>query len=247
MATAYTGALSRSVRTAIPVRLLDKYFYFGMSLVILVLVTAMFSRTVPDRLFHPKIAPPYIVWFHGAVFYSWVLFFVLQTGLVRIRKTRWHRTMGWFGLALGVAILGLGVSTTIAMHRFEFNTLHRGDFAILSIAIPLFDMVCFAATFGLAVAWRKKPERHRRLMFIASCALTAAAWGRMPDAVLPGLWFYAGVDFLILLGAARDWMVNRSVHRVYLVALPAFMAGQIVVANITDTGWWLRVAKAILF
>ncbi|WP_433975852.1 hypothetical protein [Tunturiibacter lichenicola] len=38
------------------------YFYLGMSLLILVLVTAMFSTTVPTRLLHPKIAPPYIVW-----------------------------------------------------------------------------------------------------------------------------------------------------------------------------------------
>ena len=54
----------------------------------------MFSTTVPARLFHPKIAPPYIVWLHGAVFYGWVLFFILQSGLVKIRKTRWHRTIG---------------------------------------------------------------------------------------------------------------------------------------------------------
>jgi uncharacterized integral membrane protein len=68
--------------------MVDRYFYFGMSLLILVFVTAAFSTTVPARLFHPKVAPPYIVWFHGAVFYGWLLFFVLQSGLVKIRKTR---------------------------------------------------------------------------------------------------------------------------------------------------------------
>lgn len=229
------------------VRILDRYFYLGMSLLILVLVTAMFSTTVPARLFHPKIAPPRILWLHGAVFYGWVLFFILQSSLVRIRRTRWHRTIGWFGLALGIAVVGLGVSTTIVMHRFEFLTLHRGQDAIIGISIPLWDIACFVVAFGLAILWRKKLEYHRRLMLIASCALTAAAWGRLPASVLPGFWFYAGVDLLILMGAARDLIVNRRIHRVYLIALPLFIAGQVVVAQITFTGSWQRIAHALLF
>jgi hypothetical protein len=245
-----TVSSDRPVRSAAPapfVRIVDKYFYFGMSLLILVLVTVMFSTIVPARLFHPKIAPPYIVWLHGAVFYGWVLFFILQSGLVKIHKTRWHRTIGWFGLALGIAVFGLGVSTTIVMHRFEFLTLHQGQDAITGISVPLWDMACFAVVFSLAVLWRKKLEYHRRLMLIASCTLTAAAWGRMPASVLPGFWFYAGVDLLITMGAARDLLVNRKVHRVYLIVLPLLIAGQILISQITSTASWNRFAHVILF
>jgi hypothetical protein len=247
MTTTFSWRMVPRAHRPLLVRRLDRYFYFGMSLLILVLVTGMFSTTVPARLFHPKIAPPYIVWLHGAVFYGWVLFFSLQSGLVRIRKARWHRTIGWFGVALGVAVVGLGVSTTIVMHRFEFLTLHWGQDAITSISIPLWDMTCFAVVFTLAILWRKKLEYHRRLMLIASCALTAAAWGRLPESVLPGFWFYAGVDVLILMGAARDLVVDRRIHRVYLIALPIFVAGQIVVSQITGEEWWRRMAHAILF
>ncbi|HKR28302.1 MAG TPA: hypothetical protein VJS11_12640 [Acidobacteriaceae bacterium] len=247
MATAYSGQLVQHVERARSVRLLDRYFYFGMSLLILILVTAAFSTTVPARLFHPKTPPPYIVWVHGTVFYGWVLFFILQTGLVRMRKARWHRTIGWFGLALGLSVIGLGVSTTIAMHRFEFLTLHQGRDAIISISVPLWDMVCFTVVFGLAILWRKKLEYHRRLMLIASCTLTAAAWGRFPESVLPGFWFYAGVDLLIVMGAARDLLVSRKIHPVYRMALPLFVAGQIVLSQITFTAWWMRFAKGLLF
>jgi len=247
LATAFSGRVVHRAHPAAFVRVLDRYFYLGMSLLILVLVTATFSTTVPSRLFHPKTAPPYIVWLHGAVFYGWVLFFILQSGLVRIRKTRWHRTIGWFGLALGIAVFGLGVSTTIVMHRFEFLTLHQGQNAIVYSSIPLWDMLCFAVVFSLAILWRKKLEYHRRLMLIASCVLTAAAWGRLPESVLPGLWFYAGVDLLILMGAARDLLVNRKIHRVYLIVLPLLISGQIVIAQITFTESWKRLAHAILF
>ena len=44
--------------------------------------------------------------------------------------------------------------------------------------------------------------------------------------------FYAGVDFLILLGVIRDLIVNRSIHQVYRYALPAIILGQVVVMYI---------------
>lgn len=82
---------------------------------------------------------------------------------------------------------------------------------------------------------------------IASCTLTAAAWGRLPESVLPGFWFYGGVDVLIMMGAARDLLVNRKTHPVYLTALPLFIAGQIAISQITSTEWWSRFAHSILF
>jgi hypothetical protein len=41
--------------------------------------------------------------------------------------------------------------------------------------------------------------------------------------------FYAGVDVLVLLGVARDLIVNRRIHQVYLYGLPALILGQTVV------------------
>jgi hypothetical protein len=67
------------------------------------------------------------------------------------------------------------------------------------------------------------PAFHRRLILVASCALTAAAFGRFTPHLLPPVVLYAGVDVLILLGVARDLIVNRHIHRVYLYALPAFV------------------------
>ena len=84
-------------------------------------------------------------------------------------------------------------------------------------------------------------------MLVATCALTAAAFGRLAHYFLiPRALFYGGVDLLILLGVARDLIVTRSVHRVYLVALPLFIAGQTFIALSFATDWWYRTAKWIL-
>ncbi len=85
-------------------------------------------------------------------------------------------------------------------------------------------------------------------MLVATCALTAAGFGRFPERILPGYLFYVGVDLLILLGVARDLIVNRTVHRVYLFVLPLFILGQTIVTYIAyhNVPFWLRIAHAIL-
>jgi hypothetical protein len=114
--------------------------------------------------------------------------------------------------------------------------------------IPLWDMVAFTAAFALAIYSRKKPEFHRRLVLIATCALTAAAFGRFPPSVLNPNFFYAGVDQLIVLGVLRDWIVAKKIHPVYLCALPMLAIGQTMVIYTMshELSYWLRIAHAIL-
>jgi hypothetical protein len=133
------------------------------------------------------------------------------------------------------------------MARFNRDQLHNAG-AESFLIVPLFDMVCFAATFGLAIYWRKKPEFHRRLILIATCALTAAGFGRFPENILPRELFYAGVDALILLGVIRDWLVNRRVHTVYRYVLPAFVVGQafVIFTLVRQLAWWRVISHALV-
>jgi len=225
----------------------DTYFYFAMSFVIAAPVLYGFSRTMGDRLIHPKTAPPAILYVHGIVFFGWLAFFLFQSVLIRTHNVRLHRLTGWFGVALGVVIPVLGISTAITMNRIRFLVNHEAD-APAYMLIPFLDIACFTSAFALAIYWRKKPEYHRRLILIASCALTAAGWGRFPENILPTPVFYAGVDALILLGVVRDLIVNRRVHVVYRYALPAFVVAQtfVMYTILTNQSYWLKIANAIL-
>ena len=253
MSTDATAALSQS---ASPSRqttargrhvVLENYFYFLMTLLIFGIVVYGFSHTVDQNLFHPAVPRPFILYVHAAVFSGWLVLFVLQSSLVRSHHVRWHRRVGLFGAGVGALIPVLGVATAIAMGRFNLYQLHQPGAAAFLI-IPLWDMATFAPAFALAVYWRKKPEFHRRLILIASCALTAASFGRFPPNILPRIGFYAGVDFLILLGVVRDLIVNRSIHQVYCYALPAIILGQVVVMYVAtvEPALWMRIAHAML-
>lgn len=226
---------------------LDRYFYFWMSLLIVAVVIYGFSFTIRQNLIHPAIPRPRFLYFHAAIFSLWLAFLIAQSILVRTRNVSMHRRLGWFGVVLGAMIPVVGAAIAITMARFNGQQLHQAN-TEADLIIPLWDMVAFTPSFVLAVCWRKRPELHRRLMLVATCALTAAAFGRFPENLLPPIFFYAGVDALILLGALRDLIVNRSVHIVYRYALPLFILGQILVmyTNTHHSAWWLRIAHALL-
>jgi len=225
-----------------PIDLLDRPFYFCMSLLVALVVIYGFSRTVGPRLFHPPSPRPAVLYVHAVVFTGWLAFFILQSALIRTRNVKVHRRLGWFGLALGISIVTVGVTTAIVIARFR---IREGETNAASfMAVPLFDMVAFSVTFALAFYWRKKPEFHRRLMLVATCALTAASFGRL----MPLTWFYGGVDLLIFFGVLRDLIVTKRIHPVYLYGLPLLMLGQIAtiytVANSQPA--WLKIAHSLL-
>jgi len=228
--------------------LVDRYFYFAMSLVAGAVVALGFGPTANENLFHPVIVPPRILWFHGAIFSSWLVFLILQSGLVRTRNIKWHRFIGWVGAGLAAVMLPLGLATGVQMVHFETYSLHMpGRYAFL--AIPFFDIGVFAVCIALALWWRKKPELHRRLIFFGTCALLVAAFARIDHAILRVHSLqYFGADLLIVLGVGRDLLVNRRVHTVYQLGLPIYFVAQLFVIYLWRIGpeWWVRIAHAIV-
>lgn len=228
------------------VRFLDRYFYFSMSLVIAAVVVFGFDQTIDHNLIHASPIPPFILTIHAIVFPGWVLFFILQSALVRSHNVKLHRTLGWFGLALGVAIVVVGFLTARGMDRFLLTQPDVPFDMRAFMIIQLTDLALFAVPFALAIYWRKRPEYHRRLVLVASCALTNAAFSRFPH--MPLAWSPACVDLLIVLGMVRDFIVNRRVHKVYLYALPLFIALHILaVQTFTHSApWWVSIADVLL-
>jgi FtsH-binding integral membrane protein len=228
-----------------PNRLLQEYFYFAMSLLIAAIVVIGFSRTVNENLFHAAIPRPFLLWIHGAAFAGWVCFYILQSALVRTHNVKLHRRLGWFGAGLGALMVPLGFTIAIVMTRFDAAQLHLIDPTFLSI--PFYDMIAFGVLLSLAIFWRTKPELHRRLLFVATCCLLDAPFGRI-DFLFNHNLFYPCLDLVILLGVVRDLMINRRVNAVYRYAMPLVIVGQALAVYLWhgSPAWWLRTTHAIL-
>jgi len=225
---------------------LSRYFYLSMSLVLAALVILGFSRTVNASLFHANPPRPLLLWVHGAVFSTWLVFFIAQSALVRARKVSVHRLLGWFGAGLAAVMVVLGFTIAVVMTRFDTVVLQqKGVDAFLSI--PFADMIIFGSCIAMAIYWRKKSEYHRRLVFIASCQLMDAAIGRF-DFMFNHNLFFPALDCLIALGMVHDWVVDKRVHKVYLYALPSLIVVQslAIYARRINPKWWQGITQAIL-
>ena len=227
--------------------ILCRYFYFAMSLLLAAIVVDGFKRTVNENLFHPAIPRPFILWIHASAFTAWVIFFISQSALVRVRKVSWHRSIGWFGAGLAALMVPLGVATAIVMARFDTVQLHLPD-AEPFLSIPFYDMIAFGVCIALAIYWRTKPELHRRLIFIATCGLMDAALGRFAYLFDNNL-FFPCLDLLIVLGVTRDLLVDRRVHKVYFYVAPFLIVGQSLSVYMwrSNPAWWQGITRAILW
>jgi FtsH-binding integral membrane protein len=241
-----------SLTQTVPVRVfpsrkgvVEEYFYFAMSLLIAAIVVTSFSRTVNQNLFHAAIPRPFLLWIHAAAFSSWICFYILQSALVRSHNVKLHRQLGWIGVGLGALMVPLGFTIAIIMGRFDTHQVHQYDPTFLSI--PFYDMIAFGTLLSLAIYWRRKPSLHRPLLFMATCGLLDAAFGRF-DFIFDHYLFFPCLDFVILLGVIRDLMVNRRVNVVYRYALPVLIVGQAFTVYLWhwSPAWWLRTTQAIL-
>lgn len=113
------------------------------------------SHTANVNLFRPVAPRPFLLWIHPAVFSGWVAFFILQSTLVRTHNVRWHRSLGWFGAALGTVMVPLGITTAIVMGRFDTYRMHQTG-ADAFLIVRFFDMAAFATCLALAIYWRRK-------------------------------------------------------------------------------------------
>jgi uncharacterized membrane protein YozB (DUF420 family) len=245
-----TEVIGRS-RAGFDARLvLDQYFYFAMAVLIAFSVVTGFSFTVNDNLLHPihpSIARPPILYVHGALFITWVAFFLFQTSLVRSHNVQLHRRTGWFGFGLGIAMVIVGVATAIIMRKYRIAHDHTETPAFLSI--PFNDLSEFAVVFALGIIWRRNREFHRRLMLLATIALTAAAFARLPLPMMSNPWFwYSFTDALLMICVLRELWLKRQIHPVFLYGIPLFLIGEYSAAYLFlhPPALWLAICRMIV-
>jgi hypothetical protein len=217
-----------------------------MSLVMAGLSVWGFSRTVDVRLLHAAPPRPLLLWIHAAIFSAWVGLFVAQSALVRVRKVSVHRALGLFGAALAATMVVSGFIVSVVMLRFEITVLNRKTVAPF-LSILWADMIIFGACMALAIYFRKRPEYHRRLVFMASCQLMQAAFVRF-DYIGYHALYYPALDLLIVAGILRDIVVDGRVNRIYLYVFPAMIVLQAWATYLerVNPSWWQAATQAVL-
>jgi hypothetical protein len=230
--------------------------YVGLALMIAAIVLVGFSRSFYGTFFADA-AHPWIIHVHAAVYAGWLALLIAQTVLAARGDIATHRRVGNFGIAYGALVWILGLIVSIAMPVFNVHTglwpMERGE---QFLAIPLGDMALFGGFFGAAIAYRRKPEIHKRLVILASVAVMFAAVGRAftnvgillgdPSAPLGGqparllIWYSP-----VLVAMAHDLVTRRRIHPVYWIGVVA-MAVAFLRLPYSQTEHWHQIARTIL-
>lgn len=228
-------------------------FYVIMAGVFMLIAFGGFFPTYWHKLATGTFGGAPVLHIHGAFFFTWTLFFFMQTSLVALGRTPDHRAWGMAGIALATGMAFTGVLGTINLMQVAagIGMLDEGRrFAI----VPLVSLAFFVVFFAVAIVKVKEPEVHKRLMFIAMIPLMQAAVGRIfrtlfapPGTVGPAPVFVTVppglvVDLLIVAAMVYDWRTRGRVHPVYLVCGPLLLANQILAVPLSATSAWMAIA-----
>jgi hypothetical protein len=225
----------------------DRLFFTGMSLVAALTVFAGFAPTYFLR--SPDLPPlPALVHFHGMVFTSWILLFVVQTTLVAAHRTDLHRRLGI--VAALVACLAVVVGTTVAIH-----SLRAGFGPIIGLepstffSIPTGDLLSFIILVSAAIILRRQADAHKRLMLLATITLMNAAFARVMFPLSGGL---AGVVFAFIFGdllvaacVLYDFWSRGRVHPSLVAGGLVLVVGKPLLILASGTPVWLALVNTL--
>ena len=217
---------------------LKRKFYIAASGLMAAIALVGFWPTYFGSLANLSVQKSAVIHFHAAVMVGWLALFVTQVALAATGHVRSHRRLGQIGIGYGVLVILVGLTTTF--YQFAGRIHDVGLEGSLDYPTwPLVDMILFAPFFALAVAYRRRPEIHKRLMIVATTTLLVAAALRMglPWPLMLAVWFSP-----ILIGIAYDLVRQRLIHPVYLIGLAVLFVSSFRDA-LMDTDVWLGLTR----
>jgi hypothetical protein len=248
-------------RTTAPAPVIShsRWFYSIASLTLLVLTFIGFQlfylkgQAFPGRPLTPPIRMLVIT--HGILMSAWMLLSAVQPLLVGSRMKRVHMKLGILGVLLAAAMVVVGIRVGIESARYT-----PPDFLLFGLdpkqfmAVPVIGIIVFALFVLVGVRYRKRPEMHRPIMFMASLSVVAAALGRMPrlNAWYVGTWWetlFSAFGMTIVIGAillAAKCLVCRSFDRWFATAFAVLVVASAAISLGAKTTAWDQIALFLL-
>jgi hypothetical protein len=214
-----------------------------MAIAVLITVFLGFSHSYFLKAYYGTPELSLLVHIHGLVFTSWVLLFLAQTSLVATGHTDRHRKLGVAGAVLAALLLIVGTATAILRVKGGRPSPIPGVPPLSFLAVPLFDMVAFAMLIGAGLVLRNRPETHKRLMTLATIALTSAPIARL-SFVRPGgpPAFFGLTDLFIVAMLVYDFATRGKAHPATIWGGLVIVASQPLRLMISGTPAWLAFA-----
>jgi hypothetical protein len=190
-----------------------RWFFPAMATLMLTIVGVGFAPTFYLRVFGTEGLPPGLqslpghVYAHGFALTVWFLIFFAQTLLVASKRTWLHRRLG---------IAGVIAATVVVITSFVV-TQRANAVPVIVVLFNLLALTQFSVLVAYAVRFRREPEVHKRLLFLANVPILTAAVSRLPGASELPILAVVSLSLVLLVALiARDFAVNGRLHRATL-------------------------------
>lgn len=234
-------------------RVSGRRFYVCLALAFVLIAFGGFIPTYWAKVASGTFAGAPVLHVHGLFFFTWTLFFLIQTSLVASGRTLDHRTWGVAGVAIATGMAFTVVLAAINSMKVA-DAIGMGDAARRFSIVSLSALALFVGLFVAAIVNVKRPEVHKRLMVLAMIPPMQAAMARPfqvlfspPGAVGPPPVFVSippglTVDLLIVAAIIYDWRTRGRPHPVYLIGLPVILVQQLMTVPIGGSATWMTIA-----
>ncbi|MDP1617847.1 hypothetical protein [Phenylobacterium sp.] len=211
----------------------SRRFFLIMALAIAATVVFGFTLNASRFNFDVSTLPP-LVHLHAGLFAAWIVFFVLQSALVVSGSVALHRRLGGLGAGLAVLMVITGIAVTIACVKRGATPPFFPPNVFLMVDI--LGVLCFFGLTAAAVALRRSPEWHRRLMLCGTIMVMSPAWGRILPMPLLGPWggwaVFGAMMAYLLAGVVYDLVTRRRIHPAYFWGGGAMFLTQILIGPV---------------
>ena len=153
-------------------------FYVAMAALFVLIAFTAFIATYWSKLATGSSPARRSCIVHGTLFFTWTLFFLVQTALVASGRTPDHRSPG------GMAGISLATAMAITIVLAAINSIRvagaigMADEARRFSYVSLSGLVLFAGFFAAAIVLVRRAELHKRLMILAMIPLMHASVAR---------------------------------------------------------------------
>jgi hypothetical protein len=188
---------------------------------------------------------------HGWIMTGWIVLVLVQSLLIRTRRYKYHRMLGWSSLALFAAMVFTSCQVVILMLSGKSGLpFEAAKFFGYS---DIVDMPLLIFFFGGAIYWRKDRHLHSRLVAVTVLTSIVPGLARMFNILIwrsfDGLFHAMHLTYLLILGtlataAYADWK-NGSLRWPLPVAFAWLSLVYATQWPMMDTRWYDSLARWI--
>lgn len=252
--------MSSSVAAAVAARAplsrerMERMFYFLSACLLLLVVLIGFQqfylhgRASDGGPVTQRIVP--LVFLHGILMSSWIVLFLVQSGLIVGGNRKLHMTLGVGGAVLAACLVVVGITTAIASVHYNPDSYKAIWGARRFLSLMLLNILGFGTLAGLGLRYRQRPEIHRPMMFLSTLFVAGpAGFFRIPAISGPIMTtvhnIFAPWIPMLVFGAVLlliKWAMTKSWDRYFAAGYGAIAVACLLQSFIANTGWWYHVA-----